>query len=334
LAPWLRRHLPGRPTDLQISPLAATGDSNEMWQIESASGCWILRAPPVIKNAPSAHDVQREYRILQALDRSTVPHARPITASPGGEPLGRPFYVMEHLRGFSPAEPMPEPFASSPAARTGLGVEAARALAELGRAPWRDLGLGDLGRPDGFLARQVRRWMGQLDSYKVRELDGLETVARWLEEKRPRGAEPAIMHGDYGLRNVMFAPEPPARVIAIIDWEMTTIGDPMLDLGLLLATWSHPADEILLTRSVTHLEGMDSRGEIAAAYQRDSGRSLEHLGYYMALSLLKLACIIEGSYARYLAGTSSFQAHREYETITPAIVRRALAISRGQWGIS
>jgi aminoglycoside phosphotransferase (APT) family kinase protein len=330
---WLAARLDADPAALAIAPLAESGDSNLMFTVAGEGGRWVLRCPPSVKNDRTAHDVLREYRMLEALERTDVPHPRPVVACEDADVLGAPFYVMEHVDGFSPSDPLPGRWADDHEALRGIGPAAAEALAALAEAPWREIGLEGFGRPEGFLERQVPRWLRQLEGYRSRELPGLDEVARWLEEHRPPDQPPAILHGDFHLRNVMFGPEPPARVAAIVDWEMATIGDPLLDLGALLATWSEPGEEVFMNGAVTDRPGMATRTEIAAAYERRSSRSLEHVDYYMALALFKLACILEGSYSRLLAGDSEHAGHRSYETLVPIMVHRAHAITRGAWSL-
>ena len=205
---WLCEHLGLDPTEGLIAPLSTAGDSNLMFQVEAGDARWVLRVPPAVKNDRSAHDVLREYRVLCALEHTRVPHPTPLAACTDEEVLGRPFYVMEHVAGFSPADPLPAPWDRDVPARHQLGIAAAEALADLAGVPWRTIGLGDFGRPDRFLERQVPRWLAQLQRYHVRTLEGLDEVAAWLTSHRPPVSEPGLMHGDFHLRNVMFAPRP------------------------------------------------------------------------------------------------------------------------------
>jgi aminoglycoside phosphotransferase (APT) family kinase protein len=269
--------------------------------------------------------------MLEALDRTDVPHPAPVAACADLSVAGRPFYVMARVDGFSPSPPTLAPWCHGEDGCRDLGIRAAEVLTDLAAVDYVAAGLDGFGRPDGFLARQVPRWLAQLESTSVRTLPGLREVGQWLEEHRPAGQAPGIVHGDFHLRNVMFAPQPPARVAAIVDWEMSTIGDPMLDLGMLLATWSEQGEEVIMSGSMTDWPGMATRAEIAAAYERRIGRTLDHLQYYMALALFKLACILEGSYARLLAGDSEHASHRMYESLVPLIVARAQTIVSGDF---
>jgi aminoglycoside phosphotransferase (APT) family kinase protein len=327
---WLADTLGVAPRELQIDALRSRGDSNLMYELDAGGRQLVLRLPPTVKNDRSAHDVLREYRMLEALEQTDVPHPAPVLACDDERVAGRPFYVMGFVDGFSPSPPAPSPWSESEDVRRDLGLRAAEALADLSLVDYTAVGLDGFGRPDGFLARQVPRWLRQLESTSARELAGLREVGAWLDRHRPPDRPPSIVHGDYHLRNVMFAPNPPGHVVAIVDWEMSTIGDPMLDLGALLGTWSEPGEEVFMNASMTDWPGMATRTEIAAAYERRVGRPLEHLQYYMALALFKLACILEGSYARLLAGASEHTGHRTYETLVPAMVRRAQAIVAGE----
>lgn len=326
---WLDEHLPGAEHELVVSKMEVTNASNEMFELRRGPHRWALRRPPRVKNDPSAHAVLREFRLLEALEGTDVPHPRPLAACADESVLGAPFYVMEHLDGFSPHQPLPAPF-DEPARRHPLGIELVDVLARVGRVDWRAAGLDDFGKPDGFLERQVDRWLGQLERYRTRELDDLDEVAAWLREHRPAAGEPGIMHGDYSFFNVLFAPESP-RIVAVVDWETSTIGDPLLDLGWVLGQWSEPGEEPIIEIGITHLEGMATRAELAERYAQRSGRSVAHVRYYMALAVFKLACILEGGYYRYAHGGSDDPRHARLEHTVPKLTRHAAAIARGEW---
>jgi aminoglycoside phosphotransferase (APT) family kinase protein len=331
LANWLSRCLAVEPP-FAIEPLITVGQSNEMVLVHAAARRWVLRRPPRVKNAPSAHDVLREARVLRALDQTDVPHPIVVATCEDESIVGAPFYVMEHLTGLVPVAPL-EPGGIAVGDRRALGPETVAALGKLGEVDWQAIGLDGYGRPEGFLERQVSRWTRQLDSYRFRELPGLDEVARWLEGNRPGHSRPGILHGDIGLRNVMFSAQAPVRLLAILDWEMATIGDPLLDLGLFVGTWTHAGEEDVLDRSITHLEGMATRLELVECYARHSPRAVEALPYYMALALFKLACILEGSLARLRNGQSDHDGHARYAELVPALVRRAHAITSGAFGL-
>src|SRR3954447_12825469 len=208
---------------------------------------------------------------------------------------------MDKVDGFTPGFTLPEPFASDPAMRRDMATSYVDALVELADVDWQAAGLGDLGKPDGFLERQVPRWLAQLDRYRTRDLPELEFVTDWLERNRPTMGAAAIMHGDYSPFNVMVAPDAPARLAAIIDWDTGTIGDPLLDIGHLLARWTNPGEEPVIDLQAGGVDHYPTRAEMAARYEERSGRDLSALPYYQALALFKLGVILEGRVSRALS---------------------------------
>jgi aminoglycoside phosphotransferase (APT) family kinase protein len=209
---------------------------------------------------------------------------------------------------------------------TQIGHAAVDALARLHSAPWRDIGLADFGRPEGFLDRQVKRWAGQLENYRTRELPWFDELAAWLAANRPPDGEPGILHGDFHLDNTLMSRSAPIAVEAIIDWEMATIGDPLLDLGLLLAFWGpdRPSDPAMpRVQGVSRVDGAPTRAELASAYEEKSGRSVEHVHWYMALAFWKLAAIVEGAYAQFVDGRLDSRYAQELEHDVPALLREA-----------
>jgi aminoglycoside phosphotransferase (APT) family kinase protein len=210
-----------------------------------------------------------------------------------------------------------------------MGLNAADAVARLAAVDHEAVGLADFGKPDGFLERQVSRWVGQLDGYRVRELPEEAFICQWLEANRPHMSPAAILHGDYSPFNVMVAPDLPARLAAIIDWDTGTIGDPLLDIGHLLARWVQPGEEGAIGPQAGDLANYPSRKEMAARYEERSGRDLSALAYYECLSLFKLGVILEGTYAReHQAGVPHAQ-NRMAESV-PRLFRTAAAFARGE----
>jgi aminoglycoside phosphotransferase (APT) family kinase protein len=321
---WIGDRLPGSAEPLSAAQISG-GASNEMFEVRRGGATWILRRPPRHKVSKSAHDMGREFRVLGALEGTAVPHPRPLLLCEEEAVLGAPFFLMERVDGFAPREPLPAPFDADPFVRREMGFALVDGIAGLAAVDWLAAGLEGFGRPEGFLERQVRRWLGQLETYRSRDIPGLDEVGRWLESERPPDGEPAILHGDYQLINVMFGNEPPARLAAIVDWEQSTIGDPLLDLGWLLAGWQDPGeDETRFTSAYfTDRRGLPTRAELARRYEEVSGRSLEHLGYYQVLALFKLACILEGSYHRFASGTSTLPVHEAMGPLVLKLARQA-----------
>jgi len=292
LGAWMdEQGLPGGPITA-VAPVAG-GTQNVMVRFERGGVPYILRRPPLRPRAKSNEVLRREARVLTVLRDTPVAAPRLVAAQTEREPV---FYLMEPVDGFDPSTGLPEPHASDPAIRHRMALEAASALAELGRV---DPGLlPGFGRPEGFLERQVPRWLGELDSYGELEgypgpdIPGLEETARWLERNLPASYEPGIMHGDFHLANLMFAHDGP-RVAAIVDWEMCTIGDPLLDLGWLVAMWPMGNAQV---------PGLASPREIVACYAALSDRDLSAIDWYAVMACFKLGIVLEGTHARAFAG--------------------------------
>jgi len=330
LQAWLGDRLGDPSVPLTAEPLGADlGMGNALFELRRADEVWVLRRPPAVLNDKSASNMVREYRILQALDGSSVPH--PVARALGEDPtiIGAPFLIMDKVDGFTPGFVLPEPFASDPALRRDLAMAYVDALVDLAEVDWEEAGLRDLGKPDGFLERQVPRWLAQLDRYQVRDLPELDFVADWLERNRPVMSAAAIMHGDYSPFNVMVAPDRPARLAAVIDWDTGTIGDPLLDIGHLLARWTNPGEEPVLQFQAGGTAHYPTRAEMAQRYAERSGRDLSALPYYECLALFKLAVILEGTYARkFNAGVP--EADNMMAELVPRLTRAAAAFARGE----
>jgi len=330
LGAWLGDRLGDPAEPLSAQPIGADlGMGNALFELRRGDRAFVLRRPPAVLNDKSASNMTREYRILRALDGSAVPHpvARALCEDP--EVIGAPFLIMDKVDGFTPGFVLPEPFNSDPGLRRGLAMAYVDALVDLAEVDWQAAGLGDLGKPDGFLERQVPRWMAQLERYRVRDLPELEFVTDWLERNRPVMSGPAIMHGDYSPFNVMVAPQPPARLAAVIDWDTGTIGDPLLDIGHLLARWTNPGEEPVLQLQAGGTEHYPTRAELAARYAERSGKDVSALPYYEALALFKLAVILEGTYARKRrAGVP--EAENLMGELVPRLTRAAAAFARGE----
>ncbi|GAA4548418.1 phosphotransferase family protein [Pseudonocardia xishanensis] len=330
LQAWLETTLDG-DGPYGLEPLQVGGTSNEMWVVHDAGqGRWALRMPPEIKNAPTAHDVTREFRLLAALEGTAVPHPGPVALCADPEVLGRPFYVMAHVDGVALRDPLPD-WANDAEVRAGIGRELVDGVAALSEVDWRARGLDGFGRPDGFLERQVPRWMGQLAKYRTRDLPGVEDLADWLASRRVPEQSPALLHGDYSLFNVLFRPGAPARLVAIVDWETATVGDPLVDLGWLVAQWSEPGQEPVIAGGVTQLTGMGPRKALVERYAARTGREVGEIAFYAALATFKLACIVEGAWFRYASGRSGNPRHARFERLVPDLVRHGLEITRGTW---
>ena len=277
------------------------GTQNDIYEISRGELHCAMRIPP--PSAPAGRDegIWREWRIIEALDGTDVPHTRAVAVCSDASVLGRPFYLMGFIDGWSPMDQKgwPAPFDTDIDARRGLAYQLAEGIALLSKVDWRAKGLTDLGRPDGFHGRQVDRWTSFFERIKGRELEGMETATTWLREHRPMDFVPGLMHGDYQFANVMFRHGAPARLAAIVDWEMGTVGDPKLDLAWMVQDW--PEDTAVPTDtefSYVDLQGMPSRSELVAHYADVSGRQVDDLDYYLILAKWKLAIVLEQGFQR------------------------------------
>jgi aminoglycoside phosphotransferase (APT) family kinase protein len=307
------------------------GHSNVTFLIERAGERWVLRRPPRPPLPPSAHDVLREAWLQRALGATDVRVPRVVAACDDESVIGAPFYVMELVEGDVIVKSVPEPL-DTEVERRRIGDELIDALVEVHAVDWRALDLDGFGRPTGYLERQLRRFAGLWEHNRTRELPTLERVTEWLGANRPESPEATIVHGDYRLGNSMFAPGAPARLAAIFDWELATIGDPLADVGYLVATWSQPGDPDDVPFSLddaTRRPGFASRAELIERYEAATGRSLSDVRWYMTLALWKAAVFLEGSYKRRLAGTTDDAFFDTLKTGVPAIAERAWAISQG-----
>jgi aminoglycoside phosphotransferase (APT) family kinase protein len=334
---YLATHLPGHDAPLTVERVRS-GHSNETCFVTLGDEQWVLRRPPRGPLLPTAHDVGREYRVLVALSQTHVPVPRPLLMCDDASIIGAPFYLMARVHGNVIREQLPPPFDTDVPARRGLGIELVDRLVELHAVGWQHVGLSDFGKPAGYLERQLRRWTGQLDASRTRPLPDLEAVSAWLRTQLPESGRTTIVHGDYRLDNVMYAEGAPPRIVAIFDWEMATLGDPLADLGYMLSFWREPADPPSpfadAAWRITGMPGFATRAELIERYVERSGRRVDHIAFYMALAIWKLAIVLEGSYARHLAGTTDDPFFTQLDAGVPALAKRALDVCRGALGVT
>jgi len=304
LAAWMSRQGLGSGPIENLTTLTG-GTQNILLRFTRDGRDFVFRRPPAHPRANSNETMRREARVLRALDGSEVPHS-PLIADCGDEAvLGAAFYLMEPVDGFNPVGTLPEPHASSAEIQHAMGLALIDGIAALGRLDYREVGLADFGKPENFLERQVSRWGTQLASYadfagwSAAGLPAVDQLASWLERHRPGAFTPGIMHGDYHLANVMYRHDGP-QLAAIIDWELATIGDPLLDLGWVLATW--PDGDGESTVSVKPWIGFPTPAELVERYRSGSARDCSATEWYLALACYKLGILLEGTYARACAG--------------------------------
>ncbi len=277
------------------------GSQNEIYEITRGELHCALRIPPPPAPASRDEGIVREWRIIEALDGTDVPHTKAIAVCTDPDVLGRTFYLMGFVDGWSPMglvdRKWPAPCDTDLDARAGLAYQLVEGIALLSKVDWQAKGLHDLGRPDGFHERQVDRWTAFLERIKGRELPGFDEAAAWLRAHKPIDFIPGLMHGDYQFANVMYRHGAPARLAAIVDWEMGTVGDPKLDLGWTVQGW--PEDTSAPSASsYVDMVGMPSRDQVVAHYAEVSGRQVDDLDYYLILAKWKLAVVLEQGYQR------------------------------------
>jgi aminoglycoside phosphotransferase (APT) family kinase protein len=301
LATWMDEvGLPGKGEPITAGYVSG-GSQNEIYEIRRGELHGAVRIPPPTAPANRDEGILREWRIIEALDGTDVPCTPALGMCADTSVLGRPFYMMGFVDGWSPmnSKGWPAPFDTDLEARQGLAYQLVEGIALLGNVDWKDRGLHDLGRPDGFHERQVDRWTAFLERIKGRALPGFDVAAAWLRAHRPIDYIPGLMHGDYQFANVMFEHGAPARLAAIVDWEMGTVGDPKLDLGWVLQGWPDDTNAPEVSgQGYADLYGMPSRDEIAKHYAEASDRQVDDLDYYLILARWKLGVVLEQGYQR------------------------------------
>ena len=300
LAAWMdATGLPGNGEPIEHRFLSG-GSQNEIYELRRGDERCVIRIPPPAAPADRDQGILREWRIIEALDGTDVPHTPAVAMCEDAAVLGRPFYLMGLVDGWSPmnmGDHWPDPFETDLEARAGLGSQLVEGIALLSKVDWRARGLEGLGHPEGFHERQVDRWTAFLERIKGRELPGFDVAAAWLRAHRPLDYVPGIMHGDYQFANVMYGHGAPARLAAIVDWEMGTVGDPKLDLGWVMQSWPDDTSTPRAAQSsYVDLTGMPSRAQLLQHYAAVSGRQVDDIDYYVILAKWKLAVVLEQGY--------------------------------------
>lgn len=323
---WLREQRIGT-TLTDVAPLTG-GTQNIVVGMSVDGRRMVLRRPPLHPRPTSDKTMLREIAVLRTLAGSAVPHPGFIAACTDLDVIGVVFYLMEEVDGFNPGTEVSQAYQDDADLRYRVGLSYAGSLAELGNVAWENSELAAIRRPGSFLARQVPQFLGLLNSYRHEQyspesLAGVGELAQWLEDHRPPDAEPGIMHGDAHLNNVLLRREAP-ELAAFIDWEMCTIGDPLLDLGWMLVCWPDDPNPINAGSALAALGGLAHRSDLIEAYRAAGGRRTDQLDWYVALACFKLGIVIEGTWSRYLAGRAS----RDAGELLHASAENLLALGR------
>jgi aminoglycoside phosphotransferase (APT) family kinase protein len=326
---WVRRNVPGADVSGPWVPqVIAGGLSNITYRLPLPSGTLILRRPPLGRLLPRAHDVEREHRVLSALARTDVPVPQPLGACSDPGVIGAPFYVMREVPG-AVLRTRADTGQLTVTQRSAIADDLAATLAVLHAVDPREAGLGDFGRPGGYCERQLVTWGAQWERSRTRDLPAMTALLAALSERVPRDSATSIVHGDYRLDNVIVDLRGRPAVSAVLDWELSTLGDPLADLGTAMAYWHDEGDAerdlIPVAAGVTAWPGFPAAGGFAERYAAASGRELRDLSFYLALGTMKIAVILEGVHARYLGGQATGPGYRTAGSAVPVLVNRGLA---------
>ena len=340
LGAYLAAHLPEIVGSLSVEQFRH-GHSNLTYLIHLEDRELVLRRPPFGNQVKTAHDMGREYRILSRLCRVYEPAPCPVLYCDDDEVIGAPFYVMERRRGviIRRAPASDQPISAETVRR--LGESLVDNLARLHALDYESAGLGDIGKPQGYVDRQVTGWIRRYHDARTENLPGIERAAAWLDENRPAdlvastGGGASLVHNDYKFDNLVLDPGDLTRIVAVLDWEMATIGDPMMDLGTTLGYWIEPGDPEPLRRFLvgpTTLPGSLTRREVAERYGRMTGRDVENMLYYYVFGLFKIAGIAQQIYARYVRGATNDERFAVLGAVVAALGDRAVeAVDSGQF---
>jgi aminoglycoside phosphotransferase (APT) family kinase protein len=321
---WFDGACPGEIGGPLHGRLVAGGRSNLTYEVSDGTRNWVVRRPPLGHVLATAHDMEREYRVITALRDTSVPV--PLTYALCTDPgvLGAPFYVMSKVDGI-PYRTADQIAVLGPSRIRAIAERLVATLALLHAVSPAEVGLADFGRPEGFLARQVRRWKKQLDASRSRPIAGIDELHALLAANPPDGTPPAIVHGDYRLDNVLVGADD--KITAVVDWEMATLGDPLTDVGLLVVY--QQMDRLGEGPMASSAPGYPTVAEVLAQYAACSGRDLSDLGFYIALASFKAAVILEGIHFRYVHGQTVGEGFQEIGTMVEPLVASGLAAIRG-----
>lgn len=332
----LRRFLDERvgasPNAVEIRRLGE-GHSNLTFVVKRGDEEWVLRRPPRGDILPGTHEMHREFAVMKALTDagSAVPVPEPIELCDDAGYIGAPFYLMGYVDGLVVRGPIPDVF-DAPEHRRTIGYELVDRLADIHAVQWEEVGLGSLARkPEAFLERNLRRMQELMDAVRHREVPEIDEAGEWLRANAPRQAAVTLTHGDYKLDNVILTRRPPPAIVAVVDWEIATIGDPLVDLGWLLY-FSPEADDPAyesVAGNATREAGFPTRAELAARYADRTGRSLDDLRFYCAMAGWKIAIIMEGSNLRFKQGNADDSMFAALDAAVPALAQRSLDIISG-----
>jgi aminoglycoside phosphotransferase (APT) family kinase protein len=328
LAGYLKGHLPGTDQPLRVRQFGG-GAANLTYLLDYGTHQYTLRRPPLGTLAKSAHDMAREFKVLSVLHQAFPPAPRAFLYCDDSSIIGAEFFVMERRSGVVVRRSMPPEFAGMPDAAARMSNALVDTLAEFHAVDYGAIGLSDLGEPEGFINRQIEGWYKRWQAARNEDVADMEAVYTWLKSNQPPAAVHSLVHNDYKLDNVMFDPSDPGRVVAVFDWDMCTLGDPLNDLGALLAYWTETSDPpyLQLMAMMPVGEGFPSRGELVERYTQKSGRSIHDINFYHSLGLFRLTVIIAQIYIRFLRGQTKDERFAVLGQMIPPMARAALEVA-------
>lgn len=329
LAAYLRGQLDGSDQPLTVRQFGG-GVANLTYLLDYGACQYVLRRPPLGPVAPSSHDMSREYRVLSMLHRAFPVAPRAFLFCDDSAIIGAPFFVMERRRGVVVRKSVPDEFASVPDAPRRMSEALIDTLAAFHAVDHAALGLETLGKPAGFIARQVEGWYGRWQNARLDDLPEMDAVYAWLAANQPPASAPTLVHNDYKLDNVMLAAGDPGQIVAVFDWDMCTLGDPLSDLGALLTYWSQPDDPPYLQAAAMMPVGDPrflTRDQLVSRYAAKSGRDVSHIHFYHALGLFRLVVIAAQIYLRYQRGQTQDARFDAFKLMIPLIARRAAEVA-------
>ncbi len=329
LEPYLRGHLPDLGGALVVTQFPS-GHSNLTYSVTLGEKEMVLRRPPFGSKVKSAHDMGREYHVLAKL-HAAYPTPKPLLYCTDESVLGAPFYVMERVRGVIIRRSLPADFKLPPDINRRLSESFIDNLADLHSLDYTALGLGELGKPQGYVERQVRGWMERYQGSKTHELPEVEPLSAWLREHMPAHSDATLVHNDYKFDNMVLDASDITRIKAVLDWEMCTLGDPLTDVGAALAYWVDPNDppEMQAVRwGPTNAPGMLSRAELAQRYAAKTGRDLSGIIFYYVFAMFKLGVIIQQIYYRYFHGFTKDERFAALGEVAKTLMKVGLSASQ------
>lgn len=329
LADYLKQNIPELSGEIEILQFPG-GHSNLTYLARIGGKELVVRRPPLGPVAPTAHDMGREFRVLSKLCPVFPPAPRAYLYCEDESVIGAKFLVMERRNGIIIRNQWPPELPDDPALRRRISESMADTLATLHTLDYNAAGLGDFGKPDGFVERQVKGWAGRWEKAKTREISGVDQILAWLNEKMPTSGAPSLIHNDFKLDNVALDPADPGRIASIFDWEMSALGDPLVDLGTTLAYWAHvyiPGQDgrrLLPTQT----PGFFTRDQFVARYGEKTGYDLSKLGWYEAFALYKNAVVLEQIYVRFVRGQTKDKRFELLGYLVEPLIKKAMELAK------